>query len=80
MTVTASDFPDGTANRLAMRVGCYVLYDIGTATVLAREVRVQLTPDRVYVRTFMPRKIELDDILVITAWVSYANNVGAKYC
>lgn len=36
MPVVASDFPAGTANRLGMQYGCYILFSLATVAVFLR--------------------------------------------
>ncbi|KAE8454288.1 hypothetical protein EG329_005213 [Mollisiaceae sp. DMI_Dod_QoI] len=60
MTVSASDFPPGTPNRLDMRIGCYILFGLATSAVAVR----------FYVRTFISKRLGLDDFLIITSWIT----------
>ncbi|KUJ19412.1 uncharacterized protein LY89DRAFT_731810 [Mollisia scopiformis] len=60
MTVSVSDFPAGTPNRLSLRIGCYILFGVCTATLFVR----------FYVRAFISRKFGLDDLLITLSWMA----------
>ncbi|PVH83259.1 hypothetical protein DL98DRAFT_652475 [Cadophora sp. DSE1049] len=65
--VSSRDFPDGTPNRLGMRVGCYVLFALATIAVLTR----------LFIRTVVSRKLGLDDILITLSWLAETVHVAA---
>ncbi|KUJ12352.1 uncharacterized protein LY89DRAFT_738140 [Mollisia scopiformis] len=59
-SVTVQNMPPSAQNRLGMRLGCYVLFALATIAILIRA----------YVRLFVSRKIGLDDLLILTAWIA----------
>ncbi|CAL3969870.1 hypothetical protein PZA11_007571 [Diplocarpon coronariae] len=69
MIVSSSDFPDGTPNRLGLRIGCYCLCGLAAAAVLVR----------LYFRTFVGRTFGLDDFLIVLAFAAEITHVvGVK--
>ncbi|KAH7303703.1 hypothetical protein BKA65DRAFT_560578 [Rhexocercosporidium sp. MPI-PUGE-AT-0058] len=65
--ISSGDFPDGTPNRLGMRVGCYILFALATITVLAR----------LYVRSVVAWKLGLDDYLIALSWLAETVHIVA---